>query len=494
MQELIAAPTLELVNTPSQKGLDASILRTPPHNYEAEQALLGALLYNNASYEKVAEILRAEHFADSVHGRIYASIGRLIERGQIADPITLRDYFEQEQALEEIGGAKYLVQLAASVVSIVNSADYAKLIHDLYLRRQLINIGEDVVNEAFAFDLDQDATSQIEKAEQRLFDLATVGDMERGFIAFEDALKISIDMAEIAFQRDSHIVGVTSGLKDLDKMLGGFHPSDLVILAARPSMGKTGLALCLAFNAAKEVMFGDAKTGASVAFFSLEMSSEQLATRLLSQEVQVSSDKIRRGELKDEDFPSFVDAARRLSNLPLYIDDTPALSVTALRTRARRLKRQRGLGLIVVDYLQLLQGPAGKSNDTRVQEVSDITRALKALAKELDVPVIALSQLSRAVEQREDKRPQLADLRESGSIEQDADVVMFIYREEYYEERKEPPEGTEKHREWQEKMSSIYNVAELIVAKQRHGPIGTVKTFFEGPLIKFSDLAHDRFK
>ncbi len=465
--------------------------RVPPHNYEAEQALLGALLHNNSAYERVSDILLPDHFADGTHGRIYAAIGQIIDRAQVADPITLKNYFQQDEMLANVGGADYLIQLAASVVSILNVKDYARTIKNLYLRRQLITLGEDIVNNAHTHDFEQDAPQQVELAEQKLFDLATTGDLDRGFINFNAAPSEAVKSAESAHKRDGHIVGVTSGLKDIDKWLGGLHNSDLLIIAGRPSMGKTGLATGVAFSAACAALKGN--NGGKVAFFSLEMSAEQLATRLLAQETKIPSDKIRRGDIRDTDFAKFVDVSRELNSLPLFIDDTPALTVTALRTRARRLKRQEGLGLIVIDYLQLLSPPAGRrSTDGRVQEISEITRALKALAKELNVPVVALSQLSRAVEQRDDKRPQLADLRESGSIEQDADVVMFIYREEYYEARKEPPEGTDKHREWQENMAKIHNLAEVIIAKQRHGPIGNIKLFFDGPLIRFSDLMDKR--
>jgi replicative DNA helicase len=460
-----------------------SATRTPPYNREAEQALLGALLLNNNTYEKVGDFLRVEHFADAVHGRIYRAIQRLIERGQIADPLTLKALFDQDNDLETVEGGRYLAVLADSVISVINTEDYGRLIYDLYLRRQLINIGEEVVNSAHSFTLDQPASTQLEAAEQRLFDLANTGSDQRQFQLFGIALRQAIETAQIAFKRDSHVVGITSGLTDLDKWLGGLHKSDLIILAGRPSMGKTALATNIAFNAATSP-----KDGGKVAFFSLEMSAEQLATRLLAQESGVPSDRIRRGEISHDDFPKFVEVSRRLHDIPLFIDDTPALSVSALRTRARRLQRQHGLDMIVIDYLQLLQGSDRRGSDNRVQEISEITRGLKALAKELNVPVIALSQLSRAVEQRDDKRPQLADLRESGSIEQDADVVMFVFREEYYEARREPPQGTDKHREWQERMSQIYNMAEVIIAKQRHGPVGTVRLFFEGRLTRFGNL------
>jgi replicative DNA helicase len=460
--------------------------RVAPHSREAEQALLGALLLNNQAYEKVSDFLRGDHFADGVHGRIYKAIQTLVDRGQIADPITLKGYFDQDNDLDSVEGGEYLATLAGSVITVINTEEYGRIIYDLYLRRQLIVLGEDMVNDAHQYDLNCAATGQIESAEQKLFDLATTGQSQRSFYSFATALTQAIETARIAFKRDSHVVGVTTGLLDMDRWLGGLHPSDLVILAGRPSMGKTALATNIAFNAANSQ-----QSGGRVAFFSLEMSAEQLAMRLLAQESGVPSDRIRRGEISQDDFPTFVDVSRRLQNLPLFIDDTPGLSVSALRTRARRLKRQGGLDLIVIDYLQLLQGgESSRRQENRVQEISEITRSLKGLAKELNVPVVALSQLSRAVEQRDDKRPQLADLRESGSIEQDADVVMFVFREEYYESRREPAEGTEKHREWQQRMADVYNVAEVIIAKQRHGPVGTVRLFYEGRLTKFGNLTH----
>lgn len=463
------------------------------YNIEAEQALLGALLLNNRTLEHVGDFLQADHFADRIHAKIFEAILRLTDRGQIADPITLRAYFENDDILHPVGGAKYLLELANSVISIINVGDYGHLIHDLFIRRQLITIGEEVVLDARAHDINSNATQQIEEAEKKLFDLATKGNAQGGFKSFREALTEAIQTAEIAFKRDSHIVGVTSGFTDLDKWLGGLHPSDLVILAGRPSMGKTALATNMAFNAAVAFMEENA-SGAPVAFFSLEMSSEQLASRLLASESGVSSDKIRRGEIRTEDFTSFTEVSRRLNSIPLFIDDTPAITVGALRNRARRLKRQEGLGLIVIDYLQLLEaGGNFRKGENRVQEISDITRSLKALAKELSVPVLALSQLSRAVEQREDKRPQLSDLRESGSIEQDADVVMFIYREEYYESRKEPTPGTDKHEEWQRNMNLIHNKAEVIIAKQRHGPVGTIKLYFDGTRTRFGNLTEDQY-
>jgi replicative DNA helicase len=483
---------------------DPEFIRTSPYNNDAEQRLLGALLISNSAYARVSEFLHAEHFGYAVHGRIFAAIGKLIERGQIANPVTLKNLFDQDGALTEIGGAQYLFQLANSAVTIINAEDYGRIIHDLYLRRELISIGEDVVNDAFRQDLDDKAPQQIERAEKRLFDLATVGQADGGFRAFTAALTIAINNAEAAYKRNGKIVGVGTGFGDLDDKLGGLHPSDLVIIAGRPSMGKTALATNIAFNAAKSyksTRTPDGRTiaedGAVVGFFSLEMSAEQLAARILAEESGISSDRIRRGDVNQANFDKFVQASHRLQTLNLFIDDTPALSVSALRTRSRRLMRQQGLGLIVIDYLQLLRPSVQvRTLENRVQEISDITRSLKALAKELNVPVLALSQLSRAVEQREDKRPMLADLRESGSIEQDADVVMFIFREEYYLARREPPrpddgdkQANDEYEKWHKKFDNAYGLGEIIIAKQRHGPIGTVKLRFDAETTKFEDFA-----
>ena len=486
------------------RDTDPELIRVPPYNIEAEQALLGAIFRNNLAYGRVAEFLAAEHFGNGVHGRIFAAIGKLVERGQVANPVTLKNLFDQDGALTEIGGAQYLTRLAEAAVTIINAEDYGRRIHELHLRRQLIGLGEDVVNDAFHQDLDDPALNQIERAEARLFELASTGQAEGGFRPFNVALTEAIEMAGAAFKRDGRTVGVATGFIDLDKKLGGLHPSDLIILAGRPSMGKTALATNIAFNAAKAYREGRgadgrpiAEDGGVIGFFSLEMSAEQLATRILAEESGVSSDRIRRGDVRREDFDKFMQASQRLERVPLYIDDTPALSVAALRTRARRLKRQQGLGLIVVDYLQLLR-PGGQSRgqENRVQEISEITRGLKAIAKELEVPVLALSQLSRAVEQREDKRPQLSDLRESGSIEQDSDVVMFIFREEYYLSRTEPtrrPEESDdkfndRYDHWKERCEATYGLAEVIIAKQRHGPIGSVKLHFEAETTRFDNL------
>ena len=479
---------------------DTLSYRTPPHNAEIEAAVLGAILTNNRVFEKVADFLSAEHFYEPVHGRIFEAARRLIERGQVAGPLTLRQYFEKDEALEEVGGGQYLYDLAASVVSVVNVEDYGRTIHDLYLRRQLIGLGEDVVNEAFRHDMDAPAISQIEQTEQRLYELATVGETERGVVALKQASLIALEMAELAYKREGHVVGVTTGLHDLDRRLGGLHPSDLLILAGRPAMGKTALATNIAYNAARAIKPRESDTDPErthrVLFFSLEMSAEQLATRILSQQSGVSSDRIRRGEITAEEFQAFAVASQEMHRVSLFIDDTPAISVSTMRTRSRRLKRQQGLDLIIVDYLQLLQGSPGRRQENRVQEISEITRGLKTLSKELEVPVIALSQLSRQVENREDKRPQLADLRESGSIEQDADVVMFIFREEYYLEKAEPIRGVdeksdkfeERHAHWQARRAEVANTASVIIAKQRHGPVGTIDLYFDGALTRFGDL------
>ncbi len=480
--------------------------REPPHNFEAEQALLGSILVNNAAYHRVAEFLKGEHFADPLHGKLFDSLARLIERGQLVSAVTLKTYIESDEDMKAAGGAAYLAGLAAASVHVIDAGDFGRLVHDLFLLRELITLGQDVVNGAFKPTLDETAIEQIEVAEKKLYDLASVGQTDGSFRPFRAALTEAMVAAEAAYNRAGQLTGVATGLTQLDQLLGGLHKSDLLILAGRPSMGKTALATNIAFNAVKayrEEHGEDGKPkvidGAVVGFFSLEMSAEQLANRILSEQAGISSEKIRKGEMSSGDFDRVISVSQELEHLNLYIDDTPALSIAALRTRARRLKRTRGLGLLIVDYLQLLN-PSGKSRqENRVQEVSEITRGLKTLAKELDVPVIALSQLSRAVEQREDKRPQLADLRESGSIEQDADVVMFVYREEYYLTRTEPTRRAEesdqkfneRHEAWKERCEQTYGKAEVIVAKQRHGPTGIVRLSFEGAITKFDNLPAD---
>ena len=479
---------------PPGPDIDPSLAANPhyralPQNLEAEQGLLGALLADNRAYEKVGDILRAEHFFHPAHQRIFTAITQFVDRGQTASPVTLKSYFEKDMDLKDVGGGEYLADLAASVISVINVQDYAQTVYDLHVRRQLIELGEDIVNEAYDHRLDQEANDMIGHAEARLFSLGETGQSGGGFVTLRDSVMVSIEMAEKAFKTKGHVTGATTGLRDLDKQLGGFHPSDLLILAGRPSMGKTSLATNIAYNAARRYAETGGKEGAVVGMFSLEMSSDQLATRILADCANISGHSIKRGEMSQEDFQKFVAASQQLAKIPLYIDDTPALSIGAVRTRARRLKRQHGLSMLVIDYLQLLRGTGSRQSESnRVQEVSEITRGLKAIAKELNIPVLALSQLSRSVESREDKRPMLSDLRESGSIEQDADVVMFVYREEYYLARSEPEPGTDKHLQWQERMEQAHNVGECIVSKARHGPIGTVRLHFDSHVTRFSDL------
>ena len=477
--------------------------RSLPHNDEAEQALLGALLVNNEKTHMVSGFLLAEHFFQPIHGRIYDAIQKLVERGQMANPVTLKHYFENDDALADIGGAQYLARLAGSTVTIINAEDYARTVHDLALRRSLIAIGEEVVNEAFDYKIEVPASEQIEEAEQRLFNLAEAGQAEGGLKPLSESLTGAITQMEGAYKGEAGMTGIASGLIDLDNQLGGLHPSDLLILAGRPGMGKSALATNIGFHAALKyrVETGDdgvekCVDGAVVAFFSLEMSAEQLASRLLSEATGISSHKLRRGDISKDDFHKVVEASRELSRAPFFIDDTPALSIAALRTRARRLLRTNKLSLIIVDYLQLLRTSGRNKNENRVQEIGEITMGLKALAKELNVPVLALSQLSRAVEQREDKRPQLSDLRESGSIEQDADVVMFLFREDYYLERSEPTKRadeaddrfSERYERWTTRLQEVAGTAEVFIAKQRHGPIGGIKLQFTKDITKFSTL------
>jgi replicative DNA helicase len=484
-------------------GLLGLSQRIPPSNLAAEQALLGALLANNKAFERVGEYLAPEHFADPVHGRIFQAIKRRVEAGQLADAVTLRAEFEHSGLLDEVGGPAYLAQLLSAMVGVINAGEYGQVIYDAWLRRQLVDLGEVVVNRAFGAEAELDAKAQLESAEQALFDLAKEGGAgEGGFLTFERALTLAVHQAEKAFTTPGGVSGLPTGLRDLDNKTGGLHPSDLLIIAGRPGMGKTALATKIAFGAAKSVLRSareadpNAVPKGGVALFSLEMSADQLATRLLAEESRISGDRIRRGEISQRDFDRFLEVSRELASLPLHIDDTPAISISALRTRCRRLQRTKGLDLIVVDYLQLMRPAAGTRPESRVLEISMITQGLKALAKELSVPVIALSQLSRAVESREDKRPQLSDLRESGSIEQDADVVMFVYRDEYYLMQRAPKElsfdNAEKFQgavdKWQKDMEMAHNKAELIIAKQRHGPTGTIKLFFEAEFTRFGDL------
>jgi len=458
-----------------------------PSNIEAEQSLLGSILVNNDIIDEIASIVKPSTFFDPAHIKIYEVIINLNNRGMIANPITLKNYFEKDNMLDEVGGTDYLVKLTRFSGSTKQAVDYAKIIHEMYLRRELMLISDNLSTETLNTNSqDQNAEKIIENTEKSLYDLAERGSFSQSYLKFNQALDQTIQMATMAMQSDQGIVGVPTGLKDLDEKLGGLHKSDLIIIAGRPSMGKTALATNIAFNAAQNIL--DRQEKSSIAFFSLEMSSEQLSTRILSEQAKIKSNDIRRGKVTEEEINRYIETSRNIYNLPLFIDETPAITIAALSNRARRIKRLFGLSLIVVDYIQLMRSNINR-NDGRVQEISEITQGLKALAKELSVPVLALSQLSRAVEQRDDKQPQLADLRESGSIEQDADVVMFVYREAYYLERKQPKLGSIEHAEWQSKMNDVNGLADIILGKQRHGPTGTVKVEFEGIYTKFKDLS-----
>jgi replicative DNA helicase len=472
---------------------ETPVFRAPPHNVEAEQALLGAILVNNEAIDRVSGFLKQAHFYDALHGRIYEAAAKLILGGKRATPITLKTFFQADEPRGGLTVPQYLGLLAANATTIINAEDYGRTVYDLAIRRELIGIGEQMVNTAFDSPIDAPPSVQIEEAEQALFEIAETGKYGSGFEPFSAALTDAIDMAANAYRRDGGLSGLATGFTDLDHRMGGLQPSDLIIVAGRPSMGKTALATNIAYHVAKSYKPGEetenALDGAVVGFFSLEMSAEQLATRIISEQSLLPSERIRRGRIDSDEFDRIVEVSQELQNLPLYIDQTGGITVAQLAARARRLKRQRGIGLIVVDYLQLLTGSSRRAAEGRVQEVTEITTSLKALAKELHVPVLAVSQLSRQVEQREDKRPQLSDLRESGSIEQDADVVMFVFREEYYLERREPTLNTEEHALWRSQMEAVTGQAEVIIGKQRHGPTGTVRLQFTAEFTRFSNLA-----
>ena len=476
-----------------------------PHNLSAEAAVLGAILFDNNAYQRVADILRPSDFYAPAHQELFDVSATMIQQGRIADGVTLREHFEKAEKLTEIGGARYLEQLLDSAAFGPEVGDYARMIRDLAMRRSLVGIGSELTGRALNPTPEENGERQIELAERQLFDLAERGSSGRGFTTFSEALTESLKNAEAAFKREGKIAGIPTVLRDLDEKLGGLHRSDLIILAGRPSMGKTSLATNIAYNAAAayraEVQDdGSKKTvdGAIVGFFSLEMSNEQLATRIIAERTGITTHRIRQGDLDKSDFERLREATEELQNLPLYIDDTGGISISQLAARARRLQRSVGLDMIVIDYLQLITVTSGNANANRVQEITQITTSLKALAKDLNVPIIALSQLSRAVEQRDDKRPQLSDLRESGSIEQDADVVMFVYREEYYLSRTEPgadpsdPSSNEKWSQWRERMDQVYGKAEVIIGKQRHGPIGRVELAFDSNITRFGDLSRDQ--
>jgi replicative DNA helicase len=453
-----------------------------PNNIEAEQAVIGSILVSNDIFDEISTIISSINFYDPMHQKIFEAIESLIYKGMLANPITLKNYFEDEK--DDLNVPEYLVKITKFSTSVRQAVEYSKIIYDMFVRRELIKISEQTIDSAKLNELDTNGQTIIENSERLLFDLAEKGSFNSSLIKFDEAMKQTIEMASAAYKNEEGIVGVPTGLRDLDDKLGGLHQSDLIIIAGRPSMGKTSLATNIAFNAAQKLQ--DSGKKSSIAFFSLEMSSEQLSTRIISEQARISSNDIRRGRISDEQFDKFLETSKNIAELPLYIDETPAISIAAMSNRARRIKRLFGLDMVVVDYIQLMRGTTF-NKDGRVQEISQITQGLKAIAKELAVPVVALSQLSRQVEQRDDHKPQLADLRESGSIEQDADVVMFVYREGYYLSRKEPREATVEHAEWQAKMNEVAHLAQIIIGKQRHGPIGNVTLEFEERFTKFKD-------
>jgi replicative DNA helicase len=453
-----------------------------PNNIEAEQAVIGSILVSNDIFDEISTIISSINFYDPMHQQIYEAIESLVYKGMLANPITLKNYFEDEK--DDLNVPEYLVKITKFSTTVRQAIEYSKIIYDMFVRRELIKISEQTIDSAKLNELDTNGQTIIENSERLLFDLAEKGSFNSSLVKFDEAMKQTIEMASAAYKNEEGIVGVPTGLRDLDDKLGGLHQSDLIIIAGRPSMGKTSLATNIAFNAAQKLQESGKKS--SIAFFSLEMSSEQLSTRIISEQARISSNDIRRGRISDEQFDKFLETSKNIAELPLYIDETPAISIAAMSNRARRIKRLFGLDMIVVDYIQLMRGTT-YNKDGRVQEISQITQGLKAIAKELGVPVVALSQLSRQVEQRDDHKPQLADLRESGSIEQDADVVMFVYREGYYLQRKEPREATVEHAEWQAKMNEVAHLAQIIIGKQRHGPIGNVTLEFEERFTKFKD-------
>jgi replicative DNA helicase len=491
----MAPPDSNVLKLPADPN--APTYRSAPHNIEAEQSLLGAMLVNNDAFYRVSDFLEPKHFFETVHQKIYETAGSLIRMGKVATPVTLKTFFPADADILGMTMSQYLARLAAEATTIINAQDYGRTIYDLSLRRDLIGIGEEMVTVAYDAPVDFAPRAQIEDAERKLYELAESGRYDGGFQRFAQAMKIALDMAANAYLRDGRLSGIATGLRDLDAKMGGLQSSDLIIVAGRPGMGKTALATNIAYNIAKahraEVQAdGTNKTvnGGIVGFFSCEMSAEQLATRILSEQTSIASSMIRRGGINQQEFDRIRDYTIQLEHLPLFVDETGGLSIAQLTARARRLKRQRGLDVLVVDYIQLLQG-SSKRSDNRVQELTEITTSLKALAKELNIPVIALSQLSRQVENRDDKRPQLSDLRESGSIEQDADVVLFVFREEYYLQNKEPKFGTPEHEKWQTEMELAFGKAEVIIGKQRHGPTGTIKLQFEGQFTRFSDAVDE---
>ncbi|HEY4921896.1 MAG TPA: replicative DNA helicase [Xanthobacteraceae bacterium] len=481
-----------------QPAENTPLFRSAPHNIEVEQALLGAILVNNEAFYRVSDFLEPEHFFEPLHQKIYKDVSSLVRSGKSATPLTLKTFLPADLDVAGLTASQYLARLATEATTVINSADYGRNIYDLALRRALIGIGEVMVNLAYEAPIEVGPQAQIEDAERRLYELAESGRYDGGFQRFAQALTTAVEMAAHAYERDGKLSGLATGLRDLDRMMGGLQQSDLIIIAGRPGMGKSSLATNIGYNVAK-AWRGDVRPdghitsvdGGIVGIFSLEMSAEQLATRIIAERTGIPSSRIRRGEIETADFDRIAEAAREMESLPFYIDETGGLSIAQLAARARRLKRQKGLDLLVIDYIQLLQGSSKRAAEGRVQEVTEITTSLKALAKELNVPIVALSQLSRQVESRDDKRPQLSDLRESGSIEQDADAVLFVFREEYYLRNREPRPGTDEHFKWQTEMEAAHGKAEVIIGKQRHGPTGTVKLQFEAEVTRFADLASE---
>ncbi len=460
----------------------ANNIQELPNNIEAEQSVIGSILLSNEIFDEISMIISNKNFYDPMHQKIFSAIEKLIYAGMLANPITLKNHFENEK--DDLNVPEYLIKITKFSTSSRQAIEYSKIIYDLYVKRELVKISENIIDSAKLNDLDNDGQSIIESFEKSLFDLAEKGSINKNLTKFDEAMRQTIEMASNAYKNEEGIVGVPTGLRDLDDRLGGLHKSDLIIIAGRPAMGKTALATNIAFNAAQKLQ--DSGKKSCIAFFSLEMSSEQLSTRILAEQSRIKSNDIRRGRISEDQFDKFIETSKNISELPLFIDETPAITIAALSNRARRIKRLEGLDMIVVDYIQLMR--ASNYREGRVQEISEITQGLKALAKELSVPIVALSQLSRAVEQRDEKKPQLSDLRESGSIEQDADVVMFVYRESYYLKSKEPRPATVEHAEWQAKMNEVSHLAELIIGKQRHGPTGNITLEFEEMFTKFKDL------
>ncbi|WP_455477438.1 replicative DNA helicase [Bartonella sp. B41] len=491
---------ISVANFGSSQKEDSPSFRQLPYNIEAEQALLGAILVNNDALDRVSDFLKPEHFFEQLHQKLYDILFYVIQKGKIANPVTIKPFIPSDEKIGDITVFNYVVRLAKEAVTIINAEDYGRVIYDLFIRRALIDLGNELVNTAFDSPVDLTPNQQIETIEQSLFELAEKGKYGSGFENFNEAIKKAVDMATAAKKRSSRLSGIATHIKTLDEKMGGLQPSDLIILAGRPGMGKTSLATNIAFNIAntysRNTQTGDSSIkneGGIVGFFSLEMSSEQLATRIISEQTELSSSDLRRGNISEEQFAKMIRATRQLQKTPLYIDQTGGISIAQLSARARRLKRQHGLDVLIIDYIQLMTSNSKRSSESRVQEITEITTGLKALAKELNVPIIALSQLSRQVESRTDKRPQLSDLRESGSIEQDADIVLFVYREEYYLKNEQPKEGSPEHVKWQDKMNEIMGQAEVIIAKQRHGPTGTVHLAFQSDFTRFSDLADSHY-